>query len=245
LPRPATRQYDLYTSYNPRPGAGPFDWARQFFYEFAYHQVDGLDGVTQTRRVFIAPFNVRTESGEHFEADWIPEYERLITPFDVAPGVTLPVGAYSFDRVHLEFQTADARPWKTGAMFETGGYYDGHLLTFQPYLDLTLGDGRLETALTHETDVGHLPEGDFVERIWGLQLTYSFTPDIEVTTFNQYDSVSHSTGVNAVFRWTITPGRDFFVVWNRGPTTLPGNTTLPTGPASSLVIVKLRWTIQG
>lgn len=244
LPRPATRQYDVYVSYNPRPEAGLFDWARQFFYEAAYHQVNGLDGVTQTRRLFLAPFNVRTESGEHFEVDWIPEYERLIAPFDVAQGVTLPIGAYSFNRTHLEFQTADARAWKTGAMFETGGYYDGHLVTFQPFVNLSLWDGRLETALSHETDIGHLPQGDFVERIWGLQLTYSFTPDIEVTTFNQYDTVSRSTGVNAVFRWTITPGRDFFIVWNRGPTTLPSNTTLPTGPTESLVIVKLRWTLQ-
>jgi hypothetical protein len=79
---------------------------------------------------------------------------------------------------------------------------------------------------------------------WGPQLTCAFSPDVVLTSFNQYDTVSEQFGINTTFRWTIAPGRDFFVIWNRGPTALPTDGELPTGPAESFVIVKLCWAVQ-
>jgi hypothetical protein len=244
LPRPGTRQFRTYLSFNPRPGPGAFDWARQFFYEVSFREVDSLDGTPQTQRLFLAPFNVRTSSGEHVELNWIPEFERIAAPFEIAPGVIVPAGEYRFDRARFEINSADARPWRVGSEVEWGAFYGGNLTSFAPYLSLSSLDGHLEIELRHETDRGDLPGGSFTQQLWGLQLTCAFTPNVVFTSFDQYDTVSRQIGTNTVFRWTIAPGRDFFLVWNRGPTELPTDSALPTGPAESFLIVKLRWTLQ-
>jgi uncharacterized protein DUF5916 len=93
LPRPGIRQYALGAAYQPRPRLdGPFGWARQFFFELFPTRVDRLDGTTESWRVFTAPFNVSTQSGEHLEANWAPQFERLEKPFEVARGGGDPAG---------------------------------------------------------------------------------------------------------------------------------------------------------
>lgn len=87
LPRTGARQYDVYVDYRPRPTADWLRWVRQFFYQFEVMQVDDLHGRTQTRQIFTVPINADAESGEHYEFDWIPEYEALTEPFEIADGV--------------------------------------------------------------------------------------------------------------------------------------------------------------
>ena len=80
-------------------------------------------------------------------------------------------------------------------------------------------DGRLRTpqlALNFENDYGYLPQGDFIFRLWQLKTVYAFNPNLLLAAFLQYDSESQDLGVNARLRWTIRPGNDLFLVWNRG-----------------------------
>src|SRR2546429_6829290 len=39
---------------------------------------------------------------------------------------------------------------------------------------------------------------------------------ILLSSFIQYDTESQNVGTNTRLRWTIKPGNDLFVVWNRG-----------------------------
>jgi hypothetical protein len=48
--------------------------------------VRDLSGHTQSWRVFTAPFNARTITGEHIEANYVPQYEWLDEPFEIADG---------------------------------------------------------------------------------------------------------------------------------------------------------------
>lgn len=76
--------------------------------------------------------------------------------------------------------------------------------------------------------------------VFGWQASYSFTPDLIVSTFVQYDSSMGHTGVNARLRWTLAPGRDFFLVLNHGveaPITGPN----ARAPCLQHLIAKLRW----
>jgi hypothetical protein len=43
-------------------------------------------------RVFATPINYELNSGEEVEFDHAPQFERLFEPFEIAPGMTLPVG---------------------------------------------------------------------------------------------------------------------------------------------------------
>lgn len=188
-----------------------------------------------------APFNADTESGAHFEFDWIPDYEALSDPFEIAPGVILPVGRYHFTRYRFEAQSSDARPWRIGNVVEIGDFYDGHLNQMQPFVDWTALDGKLRFELSNETDFGYLHEGRFIRRLDQLKVSYSFSPDLIVSTLAQYDSTIGHTGVNARLHWILSPGRDFFLVFNHGVEASITDPQARALPISNALIAKLRW----
>ena len=242
LPRPGTRQYALGNAYQPRPAEqGPFGWARQFFFETYFTRVDDLAGRPESWRLFTAPFNVSTRSGEHFEIDWAPELERLDQPFEVVSGVFIPPGRYRFDRYEVEAQSSAARPLRVGAKVWFGGFYGGRLAQWSSFVYWTGLGGHLRVELDGESDFGRLPQGDFAQRLWQLKTFYAFTPDLTVSAFTQYDSESRGLGLNSRLRWTIAPGRDLFLVWNRNWEQSLGE-GLRFRPAADQLTLKLRWT---
>jgi len=242
LPRPGTRQYSPGAAYQPRPREdGAFGWVRQFFFELFPTRVDRLDGTTESWRVFTAPFNVVTRSGEHLEANWAPQLERLDEPFEVAEGVVIPAGTYRFDRYRVEAQSSRSRPWRVGSTVWFGEFFGGRLTQWESFLYWTFGPGRLRVELDAENDFGHLPQGSFIQRLLQWKTFYAFSPDLIVSAFTQYDSASRDLGLNARLRWTIHPGRDLFLVWNRNwKRLLPPDETFERN--ADQVALKLRWT---
>ena len=96
-----------------------------------------------------------------------------------------------------------------------------------------------------EQNFGKLPEGRFVQRLWQFNTTYAFNTYISLSNFLQYDTESHNVGNNMRLRWTLKPGNDFFVVWNRGWRRLVlSPTDLDLQPESELFAIKLRWTFR-
>jgi len=242
LPRPGTRQYGLGNAYQPRPSEeGAFSWARQFFFETYLSRVDDLAGRIESWRLFTAPFNVSLRSGEHLEADFAPQFERLDQPFEVARGVVIPPGRYRFERYEAEAQSSAARPLRIGSKVWWGGFYSGRLTQWTSFLYFTGLGGHLRVELDGENDFGKLPQGDFIQRLWHLKVLYAFTPDLTVSTLTQYDSEERDLGLNARLRWTLSPGRDLFLVWNRSweEELTPGPRFTPR---ADQVAVKLRWT---
>jgi len=242
LPRPATRQYDLYMAYQPRPQGGPFAWVRQFFFEIEPRIVTDLHGVTETWRVFTAPFNVRTQSGEHLEANWAPEFERLAQPFEVSQGVVIPAGSYHFNRFRIDLQSSDHRPWRVGTTTWLGEFYTGHLTQVSAFANWTSPHGFFTGEISAEDDFGRLPQGDFIERLWQAKSVFAFSPDLVLAGYVQYDSVSRNVGLNARLRWTVKPGNDVFLVWNRGWLSPAEGNGFRLTKESDQVVLKARWT---
>ena len=93
-----------------------------------------------------------------------------------------------------------------------------------------------------ENDFGHLPQGNFVQRLWQLQGAYACSPNLVLSSFIQYETRSQNVGTNTRLRWTIKPGNDLFIGWNRGWQRLvlsPNDTSIV--PQSDLIAVKLNW----
>jgi hypothetical protein len=90
-----------------------------------------------------------------------------------------------------------------------------------------------------------LKQGKFVQRLWQLNLAYAFNPNLVLTSFLQYDNESQNVGNNMRLRWTIKPGNDLFIVWNRGwKRIILTREDLSLVPDSELIAVKLRWTFR-
>jgi hypothetical protein len=245
LPRPGTRWLQSYSAYQPRPQTGWWaTWIRQFFFETELEYVQGLDRQTQSWTVFVAPFNVRTHSGEHLEANWSPQFEHLSEPFEVAQGVVIPAGDYHFTRYRVELNSSLHRPWQLSGRVWFGGFYDGRLDEWNTSAAYTIPSGRLQISLTAENDFGYLPQGDFALRLWQLKTVYAFTPDLVLSAYAQFDSDSSNLGVNTRLRWTIVPGTDLYVVWDHGwehPLD-EGERWTALRPIADQAIVKLRYT---
>lgn len=246
LPRPGIRRLDAFCDWRPRPSKqGPFGWVRQQFMEHRFYRVVNWRGQLESQRFFWAPVNISLESGDRFEVNWVPWFEYLPAPFEIAPGVKLPVGNYRFDRFRVEFQTSRHRPWEFGHTTWFGTFYNGTLLQQSNYVRYTNRRGRWQAGLSSEQNFGELKQGKFIQRLWQLNLSYAFNPNLVLTSFLQYDSESRNAGNNMRLRWTLRPGNDFFIVWNRGwKRLILSRDELGLVPESELLAVKLRWTFR-
>jgi len=211
--RPGVHQLSVEVNWQPRPGkVGPLP-IRQCFWENRFSYVAGLTGGWQSYRYFMAPINCRLESGDRFEFNIVPYGERLQQPFEVASGVTVPAGTHRFLRYRLEAGLAEKRRFSAQLTWWFGGFYDGSLHQIQ--VRSTWNPVQLLTVeVNGEHDIGSLPSGDFTADLWGVRLRANISPDLQVSSFTQYDSEGRSLGANTRLRWTFSPLGALFVVYN-------------------------------
>jgi hypothetical protein len=245
LPRPGTRWYQAGATFKPRPQSENLAWARQFYFEFYPRFIQDANGDVESWRVFTAPFNVRTQSGEHIEANFVPQFERLDEPFEITDGVVIPAGDYHYSRYRMEVVSAGYRPWQLGGTVWFGGFFDGTLTETKAFAKYTTPAGHLQLEVGIEQNRGNLAGGDFNINIGQFKVVYAFTPDMVLSSNIQYDSESRDVGANSRFRWTIKPGTDLFIVWNRG-WQRPFDSENPFGmeTVSDQIAAKLRWTFR-
>jgi hypothetical protein len=246
LPRPGTRRFDATCDFQPRPSkTGPFHWVRQQTMEHRFYRVTNFRGRVESWQFHWAPVDIEMESGDEFEFNWVPSYEYLPFPFEIATGVTLPAGSYRFDRFRFEFESSRHRRWEFGATTWFGTFYNGRLFQQQNYLRFTTRTGSWQAGVSSEQNFGDVAQGKFIQRLYQLNFAYAFNPNLALTSFLQYDSESQNVGNNMRLRWIVRPGNDLFVVWNRSWRRLILNREdLSLIPEAELVAIKLRWTFR-
>jgi len=212
VPRKGIRKSDLYVAFQPRPER----WGvRQFFFELEPTLITNLQGRVENWRVFTAPFNLRTESGEHLEWNYIPTFERLEAPFEIQPGLVIPPGSYRWTRFRTEVNTATKRPWVIDFALWYGGFYGGTLRQWAPGLTLK-PNPHVSFAFQMERNEASVPQGEFVTQLFSGRVNFNFSPNLTWSNLIQYDSESRILGFQTRFRWTLRPGNDLFVVVSRG-----------------------------
>ena len=212
VPRTGINSSNLYLAFQPRPERFGI---RQFFFELEPTLITDLHGRVENWRVFTAPFNVRTESGEHLEWNYIPTFEHLDAAFEIQPGVVIPPGSYQWTRFRAEANSATKRPWVVDFAFRWGSFYDGSLRQYQPGLTWK-PSSHVAVVFQMERDEGSLPQGDFVTQLFSGRLDYNFSANATWSNLVQYDSVSRILGFQSRFRWILKPGNDLFFVVSRG-----------------------------
>lgn len=212
VPRTGIRKTNAMFMFRPRPEKAGI---RQITFHAFPEIITDLHNRVDNWRVAISPFEVEFNSGDMFEIELIPEFERLPFPFPISRDVTVPAGSYPFTRYGVSVDTATKRPWVINFEAYFGDFYSGTRrdlefgLTLKPSHHLLLGL-RAERA-----DVS-LAQGDFFTQLFGLQADYNFSPNISWANLVQYDNESRVLGFQTRFRWILKPGSDLFLVWNRG-----------------------------
>ncbi len=212
--RPKTRKLRIDAVFAPRPRN--FLNIRQMYHEFRFYRYVRLDyGQTESWQFLTAPIHYRFNSGDRFEFDYAPEFQRLFENFEISRGVVLPAGAYRFDRYRLELETASKRRWETLISWWLGTYYSGTADQVLTSFSYKIAPHFRASAGLNQT-FARLKEGTFVARIYNLRADYSFTPFLTLYSLVQFDNGSRNLGWQSRLRWILKPGNDIFLVFNQG-----------------------------
>lgn len=245
LQRPATHQTDANCIFGPRPSPnGPFKAIRQDLTSLYYTRVTDTSGNLESQLFSITPLSLVMNSGDTISTTAYVDHEVLASPFAIAPSLTYPAGPYDFQRYGLSFTSSAQRIFQLTNASYFGGYYSGHMYHQTNSLNWTPFHGKVEAGVTADNYFGHAPQGNFVEKLWQFKGALSWTPDLSLSTFVQYDNVSFDLSSNTRLRWTFRPGDDFFVIWDR---TWVRNVTHPgvnLDPDAEGITAKIRWTFR-
>jgi hypothetical protein len=214
VPRTGVQIWQWKSAFLPRPGGGLI---RQMIFEFNPSVVTGLHGGWQTYLLSLKPLDWLFESGDRFEFTFEPEGDRPTQDFDVFSSptqtVTIPAGTYEWTRYGVQGALADKRRISGEFTGSVGSFYDGNLKS----LALTLiarPSAHFNLELGGEVNSAHMPEGNFVQRLYSARIQVNVSPNLQVASFLQYDNESRNFGSNTRLRWTFSPVGDLFVVYN-------------------------------
>ena len=233
VPRRSVQMFRGQINNRTRLARGPL---QQMFHQFQPSLVTNLAGHWESYQVFTAPVNWRFRSGDRVEVNVNPTGERLVTPFDVARGVSIPPGSYHWRRYRLEAGTAQKRRFYTQVSWWFGGFYNGDLDQYQ-WTGAWNPTPLLTVEFSGERNIGNLATGRFRQTLVGNRLRVNISPDLSVASYVQYDTDSKSVGTNTRLRWTFTPVADLFVVYNHNIRSLLDRWQLD----SNQLLVKLQY----
>lgn len=238
VPRAGIRKAMSGISYKLYPSSLP--WLRMMNHQVRPSVVWGTDGGWESYRFFTAPINWRLESGDRIEVNVSPEGEQLMEPFTIADGVVIEPGSYHFTRYRLEWELAAKRPVSGQLTWWFGGFYDGNLDQIEAQVRLRPSE-LIIFDLTATRNTGELSAGDFEQQVYGLRTLVNVSPDLQLTSFVQYDDETKELGTNTRVRWTFHPLGELFLVYNYNVVDLTND---PDGPGGNLERGK-RWTLNG
>ena len=137
-------------------------------------------------------------------------------------------GPYNWTRYFVGARSARKRKIGAEIKWEFGNYYNGDLSTIEA--SFTLKPSAFFTVeFAAERNTGKvmaLPEDveeeeatelvlrKFKEEVYGVRLLFNISPDLQVSSFTQYDTESKELGSNNRLRWTFHPLGDLFIVYN-------------------------------
>jgi len=207
--------------FSPRP-TQRFNRIRQFTYSGSLEYIENGAGQLETRNQN-GHVGIERQNSDSFSVDAGRDYERLLRPFTVAKGVTIPVGGYTFSDVSVAYSMGLQRRISGTTSFRIGEFYDGTIRTFgfSGARVSLLKQWSLEPSISIN-DVS-LPVGGFRTTILRARSDYAFSPRMFASALLQYGSSDDVFSSNLRFRWEYRPGSELFIVYTDERDTLtPG-----------------------
>ena len=214
VPRPGVYKHRFGADYGIRPQNG---WLRRQVFAFEAELFTDLSHRWQSYKVEFAPVDFTLESGDEFAVIASAVGDRPDQDFDLSDGAVVAAGDYEWLRYGAFFSTATKRAVTASLGWNGGEFYDGHLDQVEARTRAFLGP-LVTLEANAEWNRGDVGGDDFSTDLYGIQVQFTFSPDLTWTTFAQFDTESDSLGVNTRVRWDITPVARLFVVYNSDAT---------------------------
>jgi len=236
VPRRGIYRLVASATYNVRPS---WPWLRIIRNELFPSIVLDLDGKWESYRIFTAPINWHFEGAQRLELNVVSEGERLVEPFEIEDGVEIQPGSYHWIRYRLEAGLAPSARVSPHAMLWFGPFYDGSLEQLELSLNLNPAPlATIELGMTRNT--GRVSAGDFTQQLFRGRLRLNLSPDLEISSFVQYDDGTREVGTNTRMRWTFHPLGDLFVIYNHNIRDITDRWEL----TSNQLLVKLQYAFR-
>jgi hypothetical protein len=244
LPRPGTRQDFTELTYGPRPGADSrFNWVSKFLWDFHYSETDGLgpmDGGKQSSEWWFSPAMI-TKGGYYLAFSFAKDTDAPQQAFNLASNVVIPAGQYDWYREGVTYHTPYSLPLVVLFSGTVGTYYSGNEQVPMLQVNWNLPSGELQLNASHEVVYGYMATGDFVTRLSSVGATYSFTPDLYISTLAQYATGIPGVSFNTRLRWIVGGASNIYLVWNRGLVDETNGLSQPVVAPGNEVILKVQW----
>ncbi len=127
--------------------------------------------------------------GGTFTLDGRWNYERLHEPFKIRAGLFIPPGEYRFRQIEPSFTSNRSRALSGSFKYTGGEFYGGTLQGFDGGLRVRVNE-RLATSLNYAHNRVELPQGAFNAEIARMRVDFSFTTQMFLNAFVQYNSAS-------------------------------------------------------
>ena len=210
VPRSDIRRFKGSGRYRPRPA---IDWIRMFSLGPRLTYLTDRGNTLQSRDFEFSAF-INLEIGDWIGVRYRQRYELLDEAFAIRDDREIPPGAYEFGSYQFSFFANSSRRFSGRASCEYGDFFNGirHRASTEA---IWRYNARLELEGRYEFNNIDLPDSAFNTHLFGHRFLYSFSPDMFVRGFLQWNSARELVGGNFLFNYRYLPGSDLFLVYNQ------------------------------
>ncbi len=183
-------------------------------------------------------FTTEFEQGDEINVSINDEFEAILNPFQISPGVILQPGEYDFTSYEASYRWGTQRRFSGTLEVQAGDFWSGSIKS------IGFNGGRIELSPqlslepSYSLNKVELPEGDFRTELGRMRLTYTISPRMYFSGLVQYESRANSFSTNFRFRWEYAPGSELFVVYS------DDRDTNPFGDPRSFELRNRGWAIK-
>ena len=205
--------------FSPRPDS--IASIRQFSLESSFDFIQTADtGIVETRQSQLG-FSTQFENSDRVGISVADNYEFLSRTFSPGPGVSFPIGGYSFQDVEATYSPGAQRRVNGTLTIRAGEYFDGDIRSVgfrQGRIELTSQFSLEPSVSINWVDT---PHGSFRTDLAVSRVNYTFTPRMFFSGLVQYNSSNNTVSSNLRLRWEYSPGSELFVVYTEARDTDP------------------------
>ena len=209
VPRKGFRKPEFKFYFTPSPKHG---WIRQWNPHATNRRFYSFDGKLETERQHYDLEILRTDGG-NIGITLNRDHELLRAPFNVHPGVFIPVGKYNSNQFDFTINTNPSKRIFADFGMTLGGYYGGDIRSYDVEVGFRTGPKFVATFNIVNTEVDAV-WGHFDTNLGRLKINYSFSPSRFVQAFFQYNSRANQLSSNIRFGLLNTSGTGLYIVYN-------------------------------
>jgi Domain of unknown function (DUF5916)/Carbohydrate family 9 binding domain-like len=212
IERNAIHQYFGQFAYKPRPKFVPHVQQMEFETQIEYYT--DRQNKLATRQTELSWDTIFKNSSELFFRPIEAVNDVLTEPFEIRPGIIIPVGAYQFNRPQVSYTSDLSKKIIFTAREKWGRFYTGTRYETSGGIQWR-PSAHLLVDLKESYNKVHLREGDFNTSLFTGRFNYNFSRKLLTSALVQLNSAARLSLINVRLRYIYRPNSDFFIIYNQ------------------------------